>query len=278
MSGHFIAIGGPPGTGKTLTCITAPRPVGIIYGDRPRGDSEIQGLEDMGIHVYNVDLNNPRENALAQINKVRADIKVKGLKSVVYDGLAFSQTAQQGSTSGHNRNSMNLKKNGIVSNSIADILDAMLGLNGVHVVLTFHIREEPIKDGDKTIGTIWRPVLMPQVTKILEQTCGLIGYNWKRPKADGTGNDYGTCFLEQIRGKNAIRQFQCAKSPEGWGANEVPNIAAWIDRFDRQAAEKGRAKALAILGGATTPPPAEDTTTAPDETPIDDNRNPEIPE
>lgn len=265
MAHHFFAIGGPSGTGKSFACLTAPKPLAVIYADRPGGDIDLEGLEAAGVHLYKVDLSRPRDSALARINEVRGDIAKKGLKTVIYDGLAFSQIAENSKVSGQNRNSMvSLQKKGAVSNNVADILDALLTLQGVHVGITFHIKEEPLKDGDKIVGTIWRPMLMPQVANVLQSACGLIGYTWKRAKASGTGNDYGTCFLEEVAGKTAKKRFACAKSPEGWGHSEPTNISAWFKRIEDDR-DKARAAALNAADGKVVAPPPEEPDPAPSE-------------
>jgi hypothetical protein len=91
---HAFAIGGPPNSGKTFTILTAPKPVAVIYCDRPGGDIDLRDLEDIGIHLYKVDPNNFRESVRQQISKVRNDIGPRKLKTAILDSASMGQTMQ----------------------------------------------------------------------------------------------------------------------------------------------------------------------------------------
>lgn len=248
---HAFAVGGQPNTGKTHIVLTAPKPVAVIYCDRPGGDVDLRGLEDIGIFVYYVDGNDFRTSALAQVAKVRNDIVPKKLKTVILDSASMGQSMETQKRSGSNRSSMNIKSYGGVSMNVMDVLDALFALKGVHRGVTFHIKEEPIKnEKQEVIGTKWRPSVMPGVAALLKNYCGLIGYNWKKPRQDGKGNNYGTCFLEVMPG----RVFDCAKSPEGWGMAEPADITAWFKRIEDDAEVRRQAVRAAALGGVKAPP------------------------
>ena len=62
-----IIIAGGTGSGKSHLALTAERNVGILYSDRHGGDCDLQGLEDVGIPVWKMDQNKPRESALDRI-------------------------------------------------------------------------------------------------------------------------------------------------------------------------------------------------------------------
>ena len=252
---HAFAIGGPPNSGKTFTILTAPKPVAVIYCDRPGGDIDLRDLEDIGIHLYKVDPNNFRESVRQQISKVRNDIGPRKLKTVILDSASMGQTMQVQKQSGNNRASMNIKSYGNVSMNMMDVLDDLFSLQGVHRGVTFHIREEAIiNDKKERIGTIWKPMVMPGVAKLLTNYCALIGYTWKRPRADGKGNNYGTCFLEEMRGKVGTMKFDCAKSPEGWGYSEPSDISAWFKRIEDDTKARKELIRAAALQGVQAPP------------------------
>lgn len=252
---HAFAIGGPPNSGKTFTILTAPKPVAVIYCDRPGGDIDLRDLEDIGIHLYKVDPNNFRESVRQQISKVRNDIGPKKLKTAILDSASMGQTMQVQKQSGNNRASMNIKSYGNVSMNMMDVLDDLFSLQGVHRGVTFHIKEEAIvNDKKERIGTIWKPMVMPGVAKLLTNYCALIGYTWKRARADGKGNNYGTCFLEEMRGKVGTMKFDCAKSPEGWGYSEPSDISAWFKRIEDDTKARKELIRAAALQGVQAPP------------------------
>lgn len=252
---HAFAIGGPPNSGKTFTILTAPKPVAVIYCDRPGGDIDLRDLEDIGIHLYKVDPNNFRESVHQQISKVRNDIGPKKLKTAILDSASMGQTMQVQKQSGNNRASMNIKSYGNVSMNMMDVLDDLFSLQGVHRGVTFHIKEEAIvNDKKERIGTIWKPMVMPGVAKLLTNYCALIGYTWKRARADGKGNNYGTCFLEEMRGKVGAMKFDCAKSPEGWGYSEPSDISAWFKRIEDDTKARKELIRAAALQGVQAPP------------------------
>lgn len=271
---HAFAIGGPPNSGKTHTIITAPKPVACIYCDRPGGDMDLRDLEDIGIYLYKVDPNNFKESVRQQISKVRNDIASRKLQTVILDSASMGQTMQVQKQSGNNRASMNIKSYGTVSMNMMDVLDDLFSLQGVHRGVTFHIKEEQIlNDKKERIGTIWKPMVMPGVAKLLTNYCALIGYTWKAPKPDGSGNFYGTCFLEELNGRTGSKRFECAKSPEGWGAKEPSDISAWFKRIEDDAkANRERIRAAALAG--VQAPPAEALKPADETTEPADNTNP----
>jgi putative hemolysin len=272
---HAFAIGGPPNSGKTFTILTAPKPVAVIYCDRPGGDIDLRDLEDIGIHLYKVDPNNFRESVRQQISKVRNDIGPRKLKTAILDSASMGQTMQIQKQSGNNRASMNIKSYGNVSMNMMDVLDDLFSLQGVHRGVTFHIKEEAIvNDKKERIGTIWKPMVMPGVAKLLTNYCALIGYTWKRARADGKGNNYGTCFLEEMRGKVGTMKFDCAKSPEGWGYSEPSDISAWFKRIEDDTKARKELIRAAALQGVQAPP--EDALKSTNETTEPaDNDNPE---
>jgi len=272
---HAFAIGGPPNSGKTFTILTAPKPVAVIYCDRPGGDIDLRDLEDIGIHLYKVDPNNFRESVRQQISKVRNDIGPRKLKTAILDSASMGQTMQIQKQSGNNRASMNIKSYGNVSMNMMDVLDDLFSLQGVHRGVTFHIKEEAIvNDKKERIGTIWQPMVMPGVAKLLTNYCALIGYTWKRARADGKGNNYGTCFLEEMRGKVGTMKFDCAKSPEGWGYSEPSDISAWFKRIEDDTKARKELIRAAALQGVQAPP--EDALKSTNETTEPaDNDNPE---
>jgi len=272
---HAFAIGGPPNSGKTFTILTAPKPVAVIYCDRPGGDIDLRDLEDIGIHLYKVDPNNFRESVRQQISKVRNDIGPRKLKTAILDSASMGQTMQIQKQSGNNRASMNIKSYGTVSMNMMDVLDDLFSLQGVPRGVTFHIKEEAIvNDKKERIGTIWQPMVMPGVAKLLTNYCALIGYTWKRARADGKGNNYGTCFLEEMRGKVGTMKFDCAKSPEGWGYSEPSDISAWFKRIEDDTKARKELIRAAALQGVQAPP--EDALKSTNETTEPaDNDNPE---
>lgn len=249
---HAFAIGGPPNSGKTFTILTAPKPVAVIYCDRPGGDIDLRDLEDIGIHLYKVDPNNFRESVRQQISKVRNDIGPRKLKTAILDSASMGQTMQVQKQSGNNRASMNIKSYGNVSMNMMDVLDDLFSLQGVHRGVTFHIKE--VVNDKERIGTIWKPMVMPGVAKLLTNYCALIGYTWKRARADGKGNNYGTCFLEEMRGKVGTMKFDCAKSPEGWGYSEPSDISAWFKRIEDDTKARKELIRAAALQGVQAPP------------------------
>ena len=252
---HAFAIGGPPNSGKTFTILTAPKPVAVIPCDRPGGDIDLRDLEDIGIYLYKVDPNNFRESVRQQISKIRNDIGPKKLKTAILDSASMGQTMQVQKQSGNNRASMNIKSYGNVSMNMMDVLDDLFSLQGVHRGVTFHIKEEAIvNDKKERIGTIWKPMVMPGVAKLLTNYCALIGYTWKRARADGKGNNYGTCFLEEMRGKVGTMKFDCAKSPEGWGYSEPSDISAWFKRIEDDTKARKELIRAAALQGVQAPP------------------------
>lgn len=252
---HAFAIGGPPNSGKTFTILTAPKPVAVIPCDRPGGDIDLRDLEDIGIYLYKVDPNNFRESVRQQISKIRNDIGPKKLKTAILDSVSMGQTMQVQKQSGNNRASMNIKSYGNVSMNMMDVLDDLFSLQGVHRGVTFHIKEEAIvNDKKERIGTIWKPMVMPGVAKLLTNYCALIGYTWKRARADGKGNNYGTCFLEEMRGKVGTMKFDCAKSPEGWGYSEPSDISAWFKRIEDDTKARKELIRAAALQGVQAPP------------------------
>ena len=271
---YAFGIGGRPNSGKTFTCLTAPKNVAVIYCDRPGGEIDLCGLEDIGIYLYKVDPNNFRESVRQQISKVRNDIVPRKLQTTILDSASMGQTMQAQKQSGNNRASMNIKSYGIVSMNMMDVLDDLFSLKGVHRGVTFHIKEEPILNEKKErVGTIWKPMVMPGVAKLLTNYCALIGYAWKRPRADRKGNNYGTCFLEEMCGRGGTMKFDCAKSPEGWGDAEPSDITAWFKRIEDDAkANRERIRAAALAG--VQAPPAEALKPADETNEPTDNTNP----
>ena len=252
---YAFAIGGPPNSGKTFTIITAPKPVAVIYCDRPGGDVDLRDLEDVGIYLYKVDPNNFKESVRQQISKVRNDIGPRKLKSVVMDSASMGQNQQVQKKSNNNRASMNIKSYGTVSMDMMDVLDDLFSLQGVNRGVTFHIKEEAVNnDRKERIGTIWKPMVMPGAAKLLTNYCALIGYTWKRAKRDGTGNNYGTCFLEEMPGKAGFMKFDCAKSPEGWGYAEPSDISAWFKRIEEDTKLRKEVIRAAAMKGVQAPP------------------------
>lgn len=275
---HAVAIGGKPNTGKTRILLTAPKPIGIIVCDRPGGDIDLRELEDIGIHLYQVDMRNWRDSALEKINKLRADIPKLGLQSAAIDSFSMGQGAQLEKNTNHSRNSMNLKKWGAVGNDVLDVMDAFYGLQGVHRIGTFHIKEEAIMspDGKEKLGTMWKPAVTPMVANQMKVFCGLIGYTVKRPRADGKSNDYSVCFLERMKARVGEMVFDCAKSPEGWSHSEPAHIEEWFERIEREADEKRKVAREAALSKKAVVRPPE-----PEPEPADDAKqqnNTDLPE
>jgi hypothetical protein len=117
-------------------------------------------------------------------------------------------------------------------------------------------------------------MVMPGVAKLLTNYCALIGYTWKRARAVGKGNNYGTCFLEEMRGKVGTMKFDCAKSPEGWGYSEPSDISAWFKRIEDDTKARKELIRAAALQGVQAPP--EDALKSTNETTEPaDNDNPE---
>lgn len=261
---HRFGLGGEPGTGKTRTVMTMPRPLHVIYADRKGGEEEIVGNEDIGIFVHYVDPTNPRDSAIAIINnKIKPAISAGKCASVAYDSASFGQDQQIAKDTSHNRNSMDMQKWGRSGNHVMDVLDVLYQLNA-HVIVTFHIKAEPIKNGKEVVGKLWKPAVMPMIALRIHKESGLIGYAWKIESSNGT-RTFGTNFLEEMVKPKGVTRFDCTKSP-GWGARETPNASAWIERLAKEANERRlKAREELLKGGPAAPapePPADAPSTA----------------
>ena len=276
---HAFAVGGKANSGKTFITLTAPKPVAVIYSDRPGGDVDLRGMEDMGIYLYKVDPSNFRDSIKQKMAEVRRDIVAKKLKTVIWDSISMGQAQQTQKVSGGNRAGMSIKSHGTVSMNIMDVLDELFSLVGVHRGVTFHIKEETVyNDKKEVIGTIWKPQVMPGVAKMLTNYCALIGYTCKRPKADRSGNDYSTCFLEQMKGKVGTMKFDCAKSPEGWGDNEPSDISAWFRHIESDAETRKAIIRAAAMNGVSAPPPPADEAVATESNEGESKPSADVPE
>ena len=274
-----IAIGGKPGMGKTHHILTMPKPVHILYSDRFGGESDLVGLEDIGIIVHHIDKTNPRDSALAIIsNKIRPAINAGKCESVVYDSVSMGMDAQVGKDSNNNRNSMELRKWGQSGNRMMDVLDALYVLPA-NILVTFHIKPTAIlggTNGKDRIGTMWVPGVIPMIAERIFKESGLMGYAW-RVQREGSPDVFGTNFVqEQKQSSGELMRFQYVKAPTGWGSREPPDVSKWLKRLQDDAAAKRELARKAALEGASAPLPEPEPTPEPNEDGTDTQNKPEL--
>jgi hypothetical protein len=248
-------IAGGTGSGKSHLSLTGERNVGVLYCDRMGGDCDLQGLEDVGIHVWKLDPCKPRESALEKIEWLKREgLKKLGIRTVVWDTPTYTQKQVVMRRTGNNLNSMKVTDNKMIVFDVKDVSAALFGLEA-HVVILVHLKEVPIKDNKGNIlSWIWRPDLMPSILNDISRDCSLLGYTWKKT-AEGKPTRYGICFTQKM----GHTTFENIKAPDGWGAAEPANLRLLFKKLDdeaearREAARRALTEDIDLSKGADDP-------------------------
>lgn len=249
-------IGGPVNTGKSHLALTGGRTM-IFYGDRLGGDNDLQGMEDHGIFVKQIDRSQPRASILDLISGARDKwITEHKLDTIIWDTCTYGQNDQRAASTNHNLNSMTTKKHGEVGNAILDVFNALTKLP-VNIIVMTHIKDNAIyapgKDKE-VIGQEWAPDMQKVVYNAIARECSLMGYTWKRYDATQKKNVYGVCFVPEMKTPSGkIMYFRDAKAPNGWGPREPADIQSWQARIQAEADAKRLENIKAIQTRAAAP-------------------------
>jgi hypothetical protein len=223
-------IAGRPSTGKTHLILTAPRPCVVLYCDRAGGDSDLEEVDGVfRIYLRRGDVVKTACNWLERI--AAGDLSKEGIQTIALDSLSYLQSLVQADmVSGDKMASQ--RDFGRMVQGMEKILTNFLTMDQ-HRLINCHLKSktEAVRiDGEEQRLTVWMPDAMPKVREIVMREVGLMGYTWRRSGAGGD-DTFGVNFTEEARSRGQVFQFQDAKAPAGWGANEPSDIAAWIARL-----------------------------------------------
>lgn len=240
-----ILIAGDPGSGKSHLALTCEMGVAVIYSDRLGGDSDLQGLEEVGVHVYKVDPRNVRQSTMDIVKKLREqDIAEKKIRTVIWDSPTYNQKQEKMIRSGGQLAQMQVSAN---KNIVFNMMDVAyeLFLLPCHIILLAHMKKMVHKDPKtkEIIAEVWQPDLMPAVLADVLRECSLMGYTWKKTYDDPNKlTRYGICFTHRM----GYTQFAYIKAPNGWGPAEPANIRLLFQKLESEAETRRQAAIQAL--------------------------------
>lgn len=266
-----IMMAGPVSSGKSHLTLTCEPGIFTLYSDRLGGDEDLQGLEDAGVHVHQVNLDDPKVDMLAQIAELRSKkIKALGIKWIVWDSSTYTSKQQKMKRSNNNLMAVENHQKAI-SFDVQDICNALFQLPA-NILIIAHIKEAIERDRKtkEVISRKWAPDIPPAIMKEISREVSLVGYTWKKAEP-GKPTRYGICFTHRM----GNMEFMDVKSPDGWGPAEPANIRMLCAKLEAEAATKRQRSIEALKSnidqtGGVAPGEEPETAKEADDTPAVD--------